>query len=179
MNFQVEKLGTIRSMLAGDATTPEKPKRKKEGKQAAPSAASSHGIVSALLSLHSHQLRNRNLLRRLIPCWHLPGKHLRKAILKADVAAKKPAAKGFEKPAAAGTGSKKANGISDSFKVEGPKLTLMHYKATMGGKQLLQVKSKKGPQESKKLAEHLTKKLEEGWDLGKAKAWKAQQLARD
>ena len=55
----------------------------------------------------------------------------------------------------------------------------MHYKATMGGKQLLQVKSKKGPQESKKWAEHLKKKLEEGWDLGKAKAWKARQLARD
>ena len=101
---------------------------------------------------------------------------VRKAILKADVAAKKPAAKGFKKPAAGGTGSKKANGISDSFKVEGQKLTLMHYKATgswavriVGGKQLLQVKSKKGSQESKKWAEHLKKKLEEGWDLGKAR----------
>ena len=189
VNFQVEKLETIRSMLAGDATTPEKAKKKKDEKQAAPSPASSHGVAAALAEFtippteeEASSEENDSLLASARKAPPIP---VRKAILKAEVAAKKPAAKGFKKPAAAGTGSKKANGISDSFKVEGQKLTLMHYKATgswavriVGGKQLLQVKSKKGSQESKNLAEHLKKKLEVGWDLGKAKAWKAQQLAK-
>ena len=191
VNFQVEKLEAIRSMLAGDATTPEKAKKKKkkEEKQAAPSPASSHGVAAALAEFTipptQEEASSEEADSLLASAKKAPPIPVRKAILKAEVAAKKPAAKGFKKPAAAGTGSKKANGISDSFKVERQKLTLMHYKATgswavriVGGKQLLQVKSKKGSQESKKLAEHLKKKLEEGWDLGKAKAWKAEQLAK-
>lgn len=188
VNFQVEKLETMRSMLAGDVTTPEKPKRKKEEKQATPSPASSHGIGSVLdqftIPPTQEEESSEEADALLASARKAPPIPVRKAILKAEVAAKKPAAKGFKKPAAAG--SKKASGISDSFKVEGQKLTLMHYKATgswavriVGGKQLLQVKSKKGSQQSKKWAEHLKKKLEEGWDLGQAKAWKAQQLARD
>ena len=190
VNSQVEKLETIRSMLAGDATAPEKAKKKKEEKRAAPSPASSHGVAAAFADFTipptQEEASSEEADSLLASARKAPPIPVRKAILKAEVAAKKPAAKGFKKPAAGGTGSKKANGISDSFKVEGQKLTLMHYKATgswavriVGGKQLLQVKSKKRSQESKKWAEHSKKKLEEGWDLGKAKAWKAEQLAKD
>ena len=49
---------------------------------------------------------------------------MKKATLKAEVAAKKPAAKGFKKPGAARSGSEREKGISDSLKVEGQKLTL-------------------------------------------------------
>ena len=126
VNFQVDKSETIRSMLAGDATTPEKAKKKKDEKQAAPSPASSHGVAAALAEF-------------TIPP--------------------------TQEEASSEEADSKATG---SWAVR-----------IVGGKQFLQVKSKKGSQESKKLAEHLKKKLEEGRDLGKAKAWKAQQLAKD
>ena len=72
VNFQVEKLETIRSMLAGDATTPEKARKRSRLHLLQLLAM---GLQQLWLSLQSHQLRRRHLLWRLIPCWHLPGKH--------------------------------------------------------------------------------------------------------
>ena len=112
---------------------------------------------------------------------------VRKALLKAEVAKKRPAAckklaAACKKPAAAkapGTGK-----LGDDQSVTQP-LILMPYKKVgscavriRGGQQILQVKSHKGLEQSKKIAAELKKMLEDGKTLGEVKACKEKKLQK-
>ena len=75
-------------------------------------------------------------------------------------------------------------GVGEDFKLKDEKVIFMPYKTgavalrVSGGKQLLQVLSKKGLDHSKALAKEALKKLEAGESLGQVRAWKDNILAR-
>ena len=81
--------------------------------------------------------------------------------------------------------TKKPEKLPDTFTLaKEQKLKLMPYNKLgsmalriVNGRQLLQVKSPKGIDESMKLALHMKKMFEQGKNLGQVKAWKPQKLS--
>eukprot|EP00438_Fugacium_kawagutii_P021188 Skav201585 [mRNA] locus=scaffold152:371920:372681:- [translate_table: standard] len=110
---------------------------------------------------------------------------VRKALLKAEVALKRPAS--CKRPTAAGKAADKTSGVGkldDGQKVTQP-LILMPYNKLgscavriKGGQQILQVKSPKGMEQSKKIAGELKKMLEDGKTVGEVKASKRKKLQK-
>lgn len=189
---QERKLAEIRGLVCGEECLPE----------AEPEVPASQASVETNELLEEFQIPSapgkslakaaaspaKSLLAEAQKTSPIP---VRKAVLREAVAMKKPS--GRKRPAAceepverapAKESEKKKKALSADLVVAGQKLQLMPYNSTgacavrlVGGRQLLQVVSKKGMARSKELAGAILKKLENGATLGSVKAWKAAKLA--
>lgn len=113
----------------------------------------------------------------------------RKAKLREEVGKKKelkrPAAALLKKPASKNQGNKKHEKFEDSYKLNSmDKLLLMPYKMLAScalriknGRQVIQVVSPQGLEESQNLAGQMKKMLESGKSLGEVRAWKEMKIA--
>ena len=98
---------------------------------------------------------------------------------------KRPAAALLKKPASKNQGNKKHEKFEDSYKLNSmDKLLLMPYKMLAScalriknGRQVIQVVSPQGLEESQNLAGQMKKMLESGKSLGEVRAWKEMKIA--
>lgn len=194
-SFQAKKLEDIAGLLKKDeqpakrfgedkeeATPVKKKKNEEEKKGVSPGTAAL--LEEFQIPSTQEESEDEGLLASAKKSNPIP---VRKALLKAEVAKKRPAAckkpaAACKKPAAAkapGTGK-----LGDEQSVTQP-LILMPYKKVgscavriRGGQQILQVKSHKGLEQSKKIAAELKKMLEDGKTLGEVKACKEKKLQK-
>lgn len=195
-SFQAKKLEEIAGWLKKDEqpakrfgedkeeATPVKKKKNEEEKKGVSPGTAALLEEFQIPSTQEGESEDEGLLASAKKSKPIP---VRKALLKAEVAKKRPAAckklaAACKKPAAAkapGTGK-----LGDEQSVTQP-LILMPYKKVgscavriRGGQQILQVKSHKGLEQSKKIAAELKKMLEDGKTLGEVKACKEKKLQK-
>ena len=196
-SFQAKKLEEIAGLLKKDEqpakrfgedkeeATPVKKKKKNEEEKKGVSPGTAALLEEFQIpSTQEGESEDEGLLASARKSKPIP---VRKALLKAEVAKKRPAAckkpaAACKKPAAAkapGTGK-----LGDEQSVTQP-LILMPYKKVgscavriRGGQQILQVKSHKGLEQSEKIAAELKKMLEDGKTLGEVKACKEKKLQK-
>ena len=162
------------------AATPKKKVKKEEKKQR---EGVSPGTAAALEeyqipATQDQESEGESLLASAKKAEPIP---VRKGLLKAEVAKKRPAAKGTCKKPAAASAPVPTGKLGDDETVAQP-LILMPYNKVMscavrikGGRQILQVKSST-LEHSKKLARDLKKMLENGKTVGEVKAYKEKKL---
>ena len=195
--FQVEKLEAVRQLVrmenkkavlptAGSA--PKKKAKVPDPVSPAPSSVKTQDILEMDIPPTQEERSSSvdSLLAEARGAKPIP---VRKALLKEEVKAfKRPGAGPLHRPAAANVkknGNKKPEKLPDTFTLaKEQKLKLMPYNKLgsmalriVNGRQLLQVKSPKGIDESMKLALHMKKMIEQGKNLGQVKAWKSQKLS--
>ena len=179
--------------------TPSKGKQKKKSVQPSPgSSVKTDGTLAALQELEipatQESLEEEDpLLESAQKAKPVPN---RKASLREEVAqtrglkrpassfglGKKPAMKSQEKPMK--SSKKKFEPFSNNFKLTTEELKLMPYQKLgscalriQNGRQLIQVVSPHGFEESKQLALEMKKMFEKGKSLGEVKAWKEKKVA--
>ena len=200
-SFQVQKLEAIREMVSHgpgkekpvqlpvQKCAPDKKIAKEKGAREGSSPARSDGTLAALQDFDipaTQESSEDELLKSAQKSVPVP---TRKAALREEVAQsrglKRPAAALQKKPACKSEVSadkKKLEKIPDAYQVT-EELLLMPYKKLGScavrikkGRQLIQVASPRGFEDSKKLALEMKKMLEKGKSLGQVRAWKEKQL---
>ena len=197
--FQVEKLEAVRQLVrmenkkavlptAGSA--PQKKAKVPDPVSPAPSSVKTQDILEMDIPPTQEERSSSvdSLLAEARGAKPIPIP-VRKALLKEEVKAfKRPGAGPLHRPAAAKMKrmeTKKTEKLPDTFTLaKEQKLKLMPYNKLgsmalriVNGRQLLQVKSPKGIDESMKLALHMKKMFEQGKNLVQVKAWKSQKLS--
>jgi hypothetical protein len=199
---QEARLEQIRALLVGSSA-----KKKKKKQPASPPASPAISVKTEdLLAIHVPQspatsaagstscLAEANMTSP-IPVKKAQG---REAIKRPAASLKKPAAaleakgpKPSKQKNGKGKGKNQKEGmnqkpLANDLVVKGKKMHLMEYKSTGAcavrlsqGRQLLQVVSKKGAEESYKLAKSIMQKLQSGESLGAARAWKKLKLGQE
>ena len=193
-SFQVEKLEAIKKLVSQkqeetkQEVEPESPttpkKRKPDAKAASPASAGSPGWLQEFeIPPTQEEPEEDQLLASAKKSQPVPP---RKAQLREEVGKKKelkrPAAALLKKPASKNHGKKRHEKFPDDFRPT-EELFVMPYKKLMScalriknGRQLIQVVSPQGFEESKKMAKEM-KMFEKGKCFGEVKAWKEKKLS--
>ena len=194
-SFQVEKLEEIKKLVSQkqeetkQEVEPESPttpkKRKPNAKAASPASAGSPGWLQEFeIPPTQEEPEEDQLLASAKKSQPVPP---RKAQLREEVGKKKelkrPAAALLKKPASKNHGKKKHEKFPDDFRPT-EELFVMPYKKLKScalriknGRQLIQVVSPQGFEESKKMAKEMKKMFEKGKCFGEVKAWKEKKLS--